>query len=171
MTDTSGEINLQSKQDIICHVGKVKLATSDYMADVIPFLASVVLTSVLRFILSSRYRKQNDIQSAFYHKSALSVSTGLLSAVYSLYVFDCSIKDQNLNPINIEACVAGSRTQLPFALLAASQQSSDRSDKISWLIANLKVATLRIEFLNNNTTPPFLLYTAVSTKVVPYCQA
>ena len=36
MTDTSGEINLQSRQDIICHVAKVKLATSDYMADVIP---------------------------------------------------------------------------------------------------------------------------------------
>ena len=30
MTDTSGEINLQSKQDIICHVAKMKLATSDY---------------------------------------------------------------------------------------------------------------------------------------------
>ena len=39
MTDTSGEINLQSKQDIICHVAKVKLATSDYMADVIYLLA------------------------------------------------------------------------------------------------------------------------------------
>jgi len=41
MTDTSGQINLQSKQDIICHVAKVKLATSDYMADVIPFLHGV----------------------------------------------------------------------------------------------------------------------------------
>ena len=28
MTDTSGEINLLSKQDIICHVAKVKPATS-----------------------------------------------------------------------------------------------------------------------------------------------
>ena len=28
MTDTSGEINLQSKEDIICHVAKVKPATS-----------------------------------------------------------------------------------------------------------------------------------------------
>ena len=37
-TDTSGEINLQSKQDIICHVAKVKPAMSvDYLADVIPF--------------------------------------------------------------------------------------------------------------------------------------
>ena len=46
MTDTSGEINLQSKQDIICHVAKVKLATSDYMADVIPFcIASVIFPS------------------------------------------------------------------------------------------------------------------------------
>ena len=37
MTDTSGEINLQSKQDIICHVAKVKPATSaHFAADVIP---------------------------------------------------------------------------------------------------------------------------------------
>ena len=40
MTDTSGEIDLQSKQDIICHVAKVKPATSaHYVADIIPFLA------------------------------------------------------------------------------------------------------------------------------------
>ena len=40
MTDTSGEINLQSKQNIICHVTKVKPATSaDYVANVIPVLA------------------------------------------------------------------------------------------------------------------------------------
>ena len=33
-----GEINLQSKQDLICHVAKVKVATSAHsMADVIPF--------------------------------------------------------------------------------------------------------------------------------------
>ena len=38
MTDTSGEINLQSKQDIICHVAKVKPATAaHYVADVILF--------------------------------------------------------------------------------------------------------------------------------------
>ena len=38
MTNTSGEINLQSKQDIICHVAKVKPAMSaHYVADVIPF--------------------------------------------------------------------------------------------------------------------------------------
>ena len=38
MTDTSGEINLQSKQDIICHEAKVKPATAaHYVADVIPF--------------------------------------------------------------------------------------------------------------------------------------
>ena len=40
MTDTSGEINLQSKQDIICHVAEVKLATSAHsVADVIPFFS------------------------------------------------------------------------------------------------------------------------------------
>ena len=33
-----GEINLPSKQDLICHVAKVKFATSTHsMADVIPF--------------------------------------------------------------------------------------------------------------------------------------
>ena len=38
MTITSCEINLQSKQDIICQVAKEKPATSvHYLADVIPF--------------------------------------------------------------------------------------------------------------------------------------
>ena len=38
MTDTSGEINLQSKQDIVCHVAKVKPAKSEhYVAEVILF--------------------------------------------------------------------------------------------------------------------------------------
>ena len=38
MTDTPGEINLQSKQDITCHVAKVKPAmAAHYVADVIPF--------------------------------------------------------------------------------------------------------------------------------------
>jgi len=40
MTVASGEINLQSKHDLICHLSKVKAATSTYsMADIIPFLA------------------------------------------------------------------------------------------------------------------------------------
>ena len=43
MTNTSGEINLQSKQDIIFHVAKVKPATSaHYVADAIPLLAYVI---------------------------------------------------------------------------------------------------------------------------------
>ena len=43
---TSGEINLQSKRDIICHVAKVKPATSaHYLADVIPFLSYVIFPS------------------------------------------------------------------------------------------------------------------------------
>ena len=39
MLATSGEINLQSKQNIICHVAKVKPAATSahYVADVIPF--------------------------------------------------------------------------------------------------------------------------------------
>ena len=46
MTDTSGEINLQSKQNIICHVAKVKPATSaHYVADVIPILVYIIFPS------------------------------------------------------------------------------------------------------------------------------
>ena len=42
MTVASGEINLQSKHDLICHVAKVKAATSARsMADVIPFLKRI----------------------------------------------------------------------------------------------------------------------------------
>ena len=51
---------------------------------------------------------------------------------YSMFVR--SKKDLNLNLIKTTACEGGSRTQLKFFLLAASQESSDRSDKISWLI-------------------------------------
>ena len=46
ITDTSGEINLQSKQDIISHVVKVKPTTSaHYVAGVIPFLAYIIFPS------------------------------------------------------------------------------------------------------------------------------
>ena len=46
MNDTSGEINLQSKQDIISHVAKVKPTTSAHsVADVIPFLAYIIFPS------------------------------------------------------------------------------------------------------------------------------
>ena len=46
MTITSCEINLQSKQDIICQVAKEKPATSEhYLADVISFLAYVIFPS------------------------------------------------------------------------------------------------------------------------------
>ena len=46
MTDTSGEINLQSKQNIFCHLGKVKPATlAYYVADVIPFSGYVTFPS------------------------------------------------------------------------------------------------------------------------------
>jgi len=44
MAVASGEINLQSKHDLICQVAKVKAATSTHsMADVIPFF-SVFIT-------------------------------------------------------------------------------------------------------------------------------
>ena len=42
--DTCGGINLQSKQDIICHVAKVKPATSShYVTDVMPILVQSAL--------------------------------------------------------------------------------------------------------------------------------
>jgi len=42
----SGEINLQSKQDLICQVVKEKVARSTYsMAEVIPFLAYLLFRS------------------------------------------------------------------------------------------------------------------------------
>ena len=46
MNDTSGEINLQSKQDIICHEAKKKPTTSAHsVADVVPFLAYIKFPS------------------------------------------------------------------------------------------------------------------------------
>ena len=46
MTDTSGEINIQSKQDIISHVAKVKPTTSAHsVANIIPFLAYIIFPS------------------------------------------------------------------------------------------------------------------------------
>jgi len=53
MTVTSGEINFQSKHDLICHVAKMKAATSAHsMADVIPFFR---IFSV--FIISLRIQR------------------------------------------------------------------------------------------------------------------
>jgi len=44
MTVASGEINLQSKHDLICHVVKVKAATSTHsMADAIPFFSVFII--------------------------------------------------------------------------------------------------------------------------------
>ena len=46
MTDTSGKINLQSKQDIICHLAKVKTTTSAHsVAEVILFLVYIIFPS------------------------------------------------------------------------------------------------------------------------------
>ena len=46
ITAISGKINLQTKQDIICHLAKVKPATSAHVvADVIPFLAYIIFPS------------------------------------------------------------------------------------------------------------------------------
>jgi len=44
MTFASGEINLQSKHDLICHLSKVKAATSTHsMADVIPIFSVLII--------------------------------------------------------------------------------------------------------------------------------
>ena len=46
ITDTSGEINLQSKQYIISHIAKVKPTMSAHsVADAIPFLAYIIFPS------------------------------------------------------------------------------------------------------------------------------
>ena len=46
MTVASGEINLESKHDLICHVAKVEAATSAHsMADIMPFLAYLLFPS------------------------------------------------------------------------------------------------------------------------------
>jgi len=45
MTVAFAEINLQSKHDFICHVAKVKAATSAHsMADVIPFFSVFIIS-------------------------------------------------------------------------------------------------------------------------------
>ena len=46
MTVASGEINLPSYHDLICHLAKVKATTSaDSMADLIPFLVYYIFSS------------------------------------------------------------------------------------------------------------------------------
>jgi len=56
MTVTSAEINLQSKHDLICHVAKVKAATSaNSMADVIPFFSVFIISiQIQRFDKTKR---------------------------------------------------------------------------------------------------------------------
>jgi len=45
MTVASAEINLQSKHNFICHVEKVKAATTAHsMADVIPFFSVFIIS-------------------------------------------------------------------------------------------------------------------------------
>ena len=92
MTDASGEVNLQSKQDIICHVAKGKLATSDYMANVIPFLMSVILALVLRFKLLILKAKRSTV--FIFHSGCIfsvhrSAVCSLQSAVLVFYAIFC----------------------------------------------------------------------------------
>ena len=60
MTVASGEINLQRKHNLICHVGKVKAVISEHsMADVIPFF---LVYSIFPLNPTLRYdQKQNTL--------------------------------------------------------------------------------------------------------------
>ena len=70
MNVASGKINLQSKHDLICHLSKVKAATSTHsMADVIPFFSVFIIPfkssafdkTKRRYIFSTN--KENDIRN------------------------------------------------------------------------------------------------------------
>ena len=66
MTVASGEINLQSKHDLICHVAKVKAATSAHsMADVIPFFSVFIIpfkSNALKKKMYFTHKKENNIR-------------------------------------------------------------------------------------------------------------
>ena len=56
MTDTCGGINLQSKQDIICHVPKLQpLTSAHYVADVIPFFSAECTTGMVWELTALRH--------------------------------------------------------------------------------------------------------------------
>ena len=69
MTYTSGEINLQSKQDVICHIAKVKPATSvHYVADAIslgvrniPFKSNALFKSQKKLFHSIKKKNKQTI--------------------------------------------------------------------------------------------------------------
>ena len=132
------------------------------MANVIHSLVSLILTLISRFKLLILEAKRYTVCilpsgcTYSFHRSA-ACSLRSLQSLFStqLSVFVRSIKDLNPNLLKIRACEAGSQTQPLF--LPGSEPSFDRSDKISWLMANHKVATLLLEFVNKNTTPPHLL--------------
>jgi len=70
MTIASAEINLQSKHDLICHVAKVKAATSAHsMADLIPFFSVFIISlRIQRFDKTKRKyilhtNKENNIHN------------------------------------------------------------------------------------------------------------
>ena len=68
MTVASAEINLQSKHDRICHVAKVKAATSAHsMADVIPFFSVFIIPFKSNALIKKKkkiyftHKKENNI--------------------------------------------------------------------------------------------------------------
>jgi len=71
MTIASAEINLQSKHDLICHVAKVKAATSAHpMADVISFFSV--------FIISLRIQRfDRTKENIFYTQTKKTISVTL----------------------------------------------------------------------------------------------
>jgi len=68
MTVASAEINLQSKHDLICHVAKVKAATSAHsMADVIPFFSVFIIPFKSNALIKKKkiyftHKKENNIR-------------------------------------------------------------------------------------------------------------
>ena len=69
MTVASAEINLQSKHDLICHVAKVKAATSAHsMADIIPFFSVFIIPFKSNALIKKKkkiyftHKKENNIR-------------------------------------------------------------------------------------------------------------
>jgi len=69
MNVASGEINLQNKHDLICHVAKVKAATSTHsMADVIPFFSVFIIPFKSNALIKRKekifffHKKENNIR-------------------------------------------------------------------------------------------------------------
>ena len=92
LTDTSGEIDLQSKQHIICHLAKVGPATSaHYVPDVIPF-------SVRDISHTIKKKKKNNIRNIFRPRMFQQVGR------FTSCVIQCLAERKFGRAINYQAC-------------------------------------------------------------------